>query len=347
MYYLIALNPLKHFFFGGETTFSDSYLVQSNHYPQGSQIVGALKQYILENKGLMQVHRNGKYVKASKDTDQGRKKYQAAVQAVESLKYVSPTFLLHSKDDEIADALFEIPHDVVETKDQNAMEIIDTSDIPIRSNKKIRVFKNFSIKTGYVAGLGGKKFWETYQKGQKFLPNDILKYEQVFVPSDHVGIWLDKSRAIQGKFYSKSDFKLNDGYSFGIIVESDEALPCGIIQIGGENSMFSLKCEKIETFSKLSNHPVIQSIMKKNTPEKYTKAIALSELIMEKTIPRHINSAIADHYKSERQLKSAGSREYVGKTSSRRLVPRGSVFYIDNIPLIVNPELGYNEIYYI
>lgn len=346
MHYLIILNPLKHFFFGGETTFSDSYLVKSNHYPQGTQILGALKQYILENKGLMQVHRNGKYVKASKDTDEGRKKYQAAVQAVDGLAYLSPVFLLRSEDDLIVDALFEIPHDIVKRKDQTGMEVITMSDIPIRSNKKIHTFTNFAMKSGYMIGLGGKSFWEKYPKGT-MLDNDVLQYEQVFVSSDHVGISLERARAIEGMFYSKTDFKLKDGYSFAVIVELNEALPSGIIQIGGENSMFSLKCEDIGNIDNLESHPVIKSILNGKIPENCTKAVALSELIMDRTVPENIKAAIVDGYKSERKLKSFGSQEYAGKTSSRRLVPRGSVFYINEKPLVIEGSLGYNEIYYI
>ena len=61
MKYLLTFKPLKNFFFGNNKTFSDDYVAISEYFPQNTQLLGAIRLFIAEQKGLMHVHKNGKY----------------------------------------------------------------------------------------------------------------------------------------------------------------------------------------------------------------------------------------------------------------------------------------------
>lgn len=362
MKYLLTFKPLKNFFFGNNRTFSDDYLANSEYFPQNTQLLGALRLYIAEQNKLMHVHKNGKYsnnpealikligTANSRDFDTN-----ADLGLIQNL---SQMFIVKSN---LEDAYFPVPFDVDSSKENVTLYELANID-------NTYFLKNYDVKAYNPAKLGNANFWHAYSTQKNISAEDLEQYEYTkdeknnkekgfFIPYHQVGIELENKKVIDEKFYSKTDYQLRNGFLFACVLELDEkVIDNGIIQIGAENSLFELKIMPLES-TKIENHPIVNSLFQSPKPDQ--KLIAISDVMILQAKDFKFQFSITPYYKYFAMLKSEKNsfkdisskkknyREYKGKTKQKRLMPAGSVIYLEEslpqLPQGAYLKMGYNQ----
>lgn len=360
MKYLLTFKPLKNFFFGNDKTFSDDYVAISGYFPQNTQLLGALRLFIAEQNGLMHMHKNGKYsnnpeklkkligTASSKDFDTN-----SDLGMVQNL---SQMFLV-SKD--LSDAYFPTPFDVRIEIDNNGTQIMDEDEkictVNYPQKAKLTYYelsqiddnyflKNYDVKNSSPQMFGNNSFWKCYSNKEPRSINGLYYFEQnenqyhgIFIPHHQVGIGLENKKTIDGAFYSKADYQLNDKFLFACLIELDERIiNDGIIQIGAESSLFQLKIIPFEN-TKLQEHLIVSQLFSQT--KKSDKAVAISDVILERTNEFHSYFTIVPYYKNFAMLDNDYAK-FKGKTSQKRVIPAGTVSYIKEQVMPYNPSLG-------
>jgi CRISPR type III-B/RAMP module-associated protein Cmr3 len=333
----IRLKPLKPFFFGKETNFKNTNYALSEYFPQQTQLIGALRLYWMEQNGLMKMHKHGRFCTSDKADDAKKFVGDAGVKDftkndnLGKINFISPMFISKVKDDCIEDALFEIPNDVINQeciyKSATPKKLIDAV-----SSKPVVILEDYDVKKGFIKGLGGIDFWDKYSRYEKL--TCPTNYDEVFESYDQVGIALiDGKQVDEGKFYTKKSYMLKKGYEFGLLVDIDEEdladdkrLKDGMITLGAENSIFSLKVTEIP--SSVQTHPLFDSFQ--NTIKKSgTKIVLLSDSMLDNSIDKSAYFQIVP-YKVPFRMMQRDSREQATKKSEEKLlVPKGSIYYFD------------------
>ncbi|MGE4456977.1 MAG: type III-B CRISPR module-associated Cmr3 family protein [Arcobacteraceae bacterium] len=361
MKYLLTFKPLKNFFFGNDRTFTEDYVAISEYFPQNTQLLGAIRLFIAEQHKLMHVHKNGKYSnepsKLKKLIGTASAKDFPTNSDLGMIQNISQMFIVTKKLD---DAYFPTPFD------------LEIGEASIRYYQLANIqndyfLKDYDVKNVSSQKLGNKAFWSTYVQKEPLSLSDIEPFDYqkdsktkqekgFFISHRQVGIGLENKKTIEGAFYSKTDYQLNDNFLFACLIELDEAIiQDGIIQIGAENSLFELKVIPYED-TKLQDHPVVTSLFQ--APHANEKLIAISEAMLEDThrldayfsiIPFYKNFAMIDSERESFTLPSK-SKEYAkfkGKTDQKRLIPKGSVIYLKSNmprqPLGAYAKMGYNQ----
>jgi hypothetical protein len=164
-----------------------------------------------------------------------------------------------------------------------------------------------------------------------------LEFNEVYKEVSQVGISLENKRVIDEKFYSKTSFELKKGYEFGVIIDFEDDIEDGFIQIGADGSMFELKVCDIN--EELKSHPVIEAMLnQKNDGHKF---VAISEVIEKQKIDTDFR--VSPVYKTLRFNLYKNKR--FKKTKEFNVAARGSVFYTDRIKyfdLGAFKKMGYN-----
>lgn len=348
---LIEIEPLNRFFFGGPEAFADdNHFVQSEYFPQNTQVLGALRRYILEDNELLKARKNGLYVRQKKDDDNPRGDVKRALRLVGeagmqgclfercddlgSIDRISPMFILRYDGDkkrpEPIDALFPIPLDC-KTLFQDEKNKKDPKSLrPYRMANIAGEFLpiDYDVKAPTDARLGGKDFWLGYCDHLEVPIDSTWTYDAIYAFHTQTGIALKDRRVIDGKFYRKNDFSLKSGYRFGLFLEHDETLNLpekGYIQIGAESVLFRIGA--IEVPDRLETHPVIDAWINPSTA-RAKKFVAVGESFVPHTHAKNIRFAFTPWFKTEKRLLKRNHR-YAGKDEGSSLAPRGSVFYYD------------------
>ena len=308
---LLTFKPLKPFFFGGRVNFSNDNYVFSRYFPQTTQILGALRLFIGEKKGLIKVYKNGRYSKNPeklKDLIGDAKPEDFEVNDnLGYIKYLSPMFLV-SKDKK--NFYYPTPFDVYE--EDKKVKIYELTKL-----KNSYYFKGYDSKKGIQEYLGDQNFWNGYINNN---PTNILKYNDIFKEVSQVGIGLKQKRTIEGKFYYKVSYNLEEDFLFACVVDCNE-IENGEIQIGADGSMFKMEVSEFNF-----NHPLFETLIngKKILKE---KSVALSESFgnLENLDIPYI--AQPYDFKMIKYKKDGKIYKFGGKTTYKRLIKRGSVFY--------------------
>lgn len=338
MKYLLTFKPLKNFFFGNDKTFSDDYLAISEYFPQNTQLLGAMRLFIAEQNKLMHIHKNGKYsnkpnelkkligTASSKDFDTNSN--------LGMIQNISQMFIVNKNLD---DAYFPTPFDIEVSDD--GVKYYELSNI-----ENDYFLKNYEGKNASSQKLANGNFWNKYIDKKPISKEDLEDFDLdkernkgVFKHHHQVGIGLDNKKTIEGAFYSKTDYQLNENFLFGCLIELDEKIiDDGIIQIGAESSLFELKIISYEE-TKLQDHPIVSKLF--SPPQKGDKVVAISDVILESTNEFHSYFTIVPYFKNFAMLDNDYAK-FKGKTSQKRLIPSGTVSYIDNQVMPYNPTLG-------
>ncbi|WP_456389978.1 type III-B CRISPR module-associated Cmr3 family protein [Hydrogenimonas sp.] len=347
MTYLLELQPLKHFFFGGPNAFEgENHFVSSEYFAQNTQLLGALRRHILTAEKLLKAHKNGLYVPGKKgipDTDSAKAYALVGGLGKEDLgkiERLSPLFILKMDNDTPADALFPLPLDLLKKNNllqPATMQRIGGERLPV----------DYNAKEGTYAGLGGRRFWEDYLAVRPSCKAKTRRYDEVFLPHEQVGIGLDRKEIVKGKFYRKTDYRLAEPYCFGALLRSDYRPQEGLLTLGAENGVFRLRVHELDTLDKMADHPVIQAMWRPREPA--AKWVALGEATLD-TRDDAIAFAFTPWPKTEKRLDyHTKERHYrfKGKTAGLRLAPRGSVVYLEEpgFPPVAPKHLnriGYN-----
>ena len=356
---LLRIKPLKPFFFGGDINLGKYYYAKSEYFPQNTQLVGALRFFIANQKGLMKGHKNGIYVpkdkrdKAAEIIGDAKPEDFFENDNLGKINFVSPMFVLKDNN-----AYFPTPLDLKSLKIKNFRNADDEHKKYIKNYSKYYFnyrYLTYKLKklsnTYYLEGfdyknivyqkLGGRKFWEKYINNEEILTNDMFEFSDVFKEVGQVGIELDNKMTVNEKFYSKISYELAQGFEFGVLLDFDGEIKDGFIQIGADGSMFELKVEELN--EELKTHPIIKAMI---IPQKEGKKfVALSEVIEKEPI----NSVfrITPVYKTLRLNinKISKNEKIFRKTKEKNVACRGSVFYVDELPefnLGAYKKMGYN-----
>jgi len=365
---LLKLTPLKPFFFGKESVFTNTNYASSEYFPQQTQITGALRLYWMEQNNLMRVHKDGKYVPYEKKEEARTLVGNAGAldfdvnEHLGALLGVSPMFILKSQGRCIQDALFEIPSDVVKKACQNV--IAKPKHLQnIISSKPVVLLENYDAKESFESGLGGHDFWKNYIAYES-LPS-IYSYDAIYEAYEQVGIALTKEKQTQeGKFYTKRSYRLKEDYSFGVLVEIDDALlkekaykslQDGVISLGADSSMFKLEVLAIP--ATIVQHPLLLSIQNPYKKEG-TKLVLLSDSILtyskqEKSYFQIVRHKVPFKMMQSKQTNEASlgqidlepkeHRDSYSKTTEKLLVPKGSVYYFKSKETLEEAKCAYKK----
>ena len=340
---LLTLQPLKPFFFGKESVFTNSFYAYSEYFPQQTQITGALRLYWMEQNGLMKLHKHGRFCTPDKKEkaidlvgDAGSETFEKN-DNLGRLHFISPIFIVKKEANCIIDAFFEIPSDIV--KKDCSYQIAKPKILhEAVSSKPAILLENYSAKKGFYKALGGKTFWEEYKNYKT--ADSLIDYEKVFKPYDQVGIALDENKqTIEEQFYIKRSYNLHKNFELAVILKINEdglkeekKLKNGIITLGAENSLFKITVSNIP--QTLQNHPVIKSLQD-DTSKKGTKIVLLSDSMIDHSIqkdayfqiiPNRVKFKMMSHKSNEKTDKL---KPTTVKTKEKLLVPKGSIYYFN------------------
>lgn len=344
---LLQLTPLKPFFFGKESVFTNTHYATSEYFPQQTQIAGALRLYWMEQNNLMRVHKDGKYVPFEK-----KEEARTLVGSAGSLDFgsntdlgallsISPMFILQKENKCIKDALFEVPSDIV--KYDCELAIARPKRLQnIISSKAVVLLEKYDVKEGFVEGLGGSAFWKSYINYESL--GCITKHSQVFEPYKQVGIALAEEKQVdEGKFYTKTSYNLKEGYTLALLANIDnelledkglKILEDGILSLGADSSMFQMEVCDIPAI--FAEHPLLLSLQNPYKKEG-SKIVLLSDSILtqsiqEKSFYQIVPYKVPFKMMQSREVDPNTSNDIehkasYSKTSERLLVPKGSVYY--------------------
>jgi CRISPR type III-B/RAMP module-associated protein Cmr3 len=327
MKYLLTFKPLKPFFFGNNRTLSDDeHLAVSEHFPQNTQLLGALRLFVAEQSGLLPMHKNGRYPHKKERLKQltGTATIKDFEQNDDlgAIGYLSGMFVVSKGLD---DAYFPTPYDL--SIDEKRAEIWHLGQIGDNC-----YVEGYDAKKPLSQYLGGKAFWHAYTHNQTPIDTQSLKpFSHIFREHTQVGIALERKRVVDEKFYRKIDYTLTKGYLLAALLEWDDArgvLPKeGTMQIGADGSMFAVRAHAFDSCKGLHDHPAVVAHFERTEVENARKYVALSDAMLPST--RSIPSlfAIIPHITALAMLDAPRGR-YRGKTRTKRLVPSGSVFYV-------------------
>jgi len=249
-------------------------------FPQPTTVLGCIRNKILAQSGLMGITS----IPSSEFLERNEVQSLTGTSKVTSLsddddnlgviEKISPVFLIKRNKEEIEDALFRMPVDVVESKYYPLICCKYDKVNNAKSNYSGRI-KEYAIlstkpqKSSATEYYGGMLFWDAYLN-DKLLPYD-KEYEEsnIFVSHKSVGIERKNRKAKEGAFYLKIDYSLNEGFSFALIVwltldeKNSFVFQDGTVILGGERSTFHMRVLPIENDleKKFSSHPVLKQII--------------------------------------------------------------------------------------
>ena len=340
MKYLLTFKPLKNFFFGNNKTFSNDYVAHSEYFPQNTQLLGALKIFLAEQKGLMHIHKNGRYsnnpASLTKLIGNASSKDYMTNDNLGLINNISQMFIVNKS---ITDAFFPTPFDIeILEKEVNYYELTNID--------QDYFYKNFSVKDVSSQSLAGNDFWKKYLKKETLDFTTIHDFDTVFKKHSQVGIGLENKQVVDKAFYVKEDYNLDSEYLFACVFDFDETIEDGIIQLGAESSLFSLKVSKLES-TEIANHTIVSQFFTQDIQGE--KLIAMSDIILNST---HELNTYFSHIPFTKKLAmlQSGNRytnSFKGKTLQTNVIPQGSVFYLKSQREILQKgaynKMGYNQ----
>jgi len=254
MRYLIKLEPIESFFFGGERTFENKnskgerlhYIVKSRNFPQQTAILGMLRKEILKQKGYLKA--NWDYTKEELDRMKkviGPHSFNITSKIEQDfgiIEGISPVFLYSSKENKF---YIKMP------KDQNL------DNIESKSKYVPFTFYDHTIKSN----LGQVNLPKDY-KSKKGLSNQFIsfdgesvkEYNDVFKEDKRVGNkkegdnqFNDNSLFKKISFVFNNEDKLDFSFCFYLnLKDTSFELQDSVVYLGAFKSAFKMKVEQID-----------------------------------------------------------------------------------------------------
>ncbi len=307
--YLLCFTPVDRYFLGSSFSFHEGFYVESMKYPQQTTILGCLRYIILASKEI--------YIKKPFNIDDtvkkltGTSKMECLNEEDEDfgvIKRISPVFLVKrcvdGSSNKIEDILFKLPIDIeMDIEKEKKVKYLTYEKHENAISCYSGVKKDYAIcsekdpKKQVPSFWAGKEFWNSYYKSEELKPLSCdYKEDTIFEKALNVGI-ARKNRITEDEmYYTKFDYKLQKGFSFGVVVcFDDNDMPefSETVILGGERSVFRLEKAKIEEDIPeifVGIHPVAKNIYDNctnfssivNNIEKNCKIIALSPLMLDK-----------------------------------------------------------------
>jgi len=304
MKYLVRLKPLKPYFFGSENSFSDDdirkesrYFAKSLLFPQQTTIIGMLRREILRKNNIMTIHKKGEWADVGKKDKEDTPTYKEAVRLAGKGDVFSGNLGIINSISEIF--LLNKDEFIFKSEKDRYIKDISKTDIEVSLNGEIRKFINFNIDSK----KGIKENFVSTLKSYEF--------DDIFKNSISVGIKIDTK---ENGFYQKESFILKDDFEFGFILDLDENIDLsGIVEIGGDNSLFHLKLEEYKEIE----YPF--------TKKEIDRFIILSDTLLDKTIMKYVDFILGDSYLI-RTIKRGKN-----KTKRQKVLKAGSVIYPNDI----------------
>lgn len=333
--YKITLQPLDHFFFGGESLFDLNdkvfYFQSSRDFPQQTSLLGMLRYQILCQNELMTPLANGKLgIKSDAEAQQwiGASSFNGGQQDFGKIDQISPVFI----QDKNGNKFFRMPKAKTLDKDtyKPLMPIdLSTQFIPGKvsfktdSEEKKQVFhlNNYNAKLGLEYG-----FWNE-------TTNSYHDYKSVFnlKETEQIGIYKKTSRTTNEElgddegFFKHKYSRLQSDFSFSFYVLLAEAnlLSNSKVILGKEQSVFQMTVEESDYDFK---NPVCES---ENQILLLSDSLVSSEIYdyckgaISKTIPfRNLQFKISDS--TEKYDDDPKKKEL----SKYNLLEKGTILYI-------------------
>lgn len=254
--YLITLQPLGKYFFGGDMTFQvgtnekspfneafASYIIASNKFPQQTSLLGMMRYLLLTKspKAFSQAHNriiNQKEATALiGETSFQVKKEHKELNQFGQIKSLGPCFLRKGEEN-----LLPVPKDFY-------FKVSFATD-------KVEAFSNaHSLHIPNVEGYSPKEQYAPLYIDLK--SGNTYKEDTIFQQDTRIGINKNyKGRSDEKGFYKQISYRLKDGFGFAFTIETDFDLTnCRheIVSLGGDGSRFALSaCELTD-----SNMPIL------------------------------------------------------------------------------------------
>lgn len=356
-YYLITFTPLGRFFFGSSQSWGESFYAKSLEFPTQTTILGSLRRTLLKQNNLLDDKLRYPINPVSEDVKKltgtsPAKGFDENDLNLGIINKLSPVFVTRFEKENIIEAFLPVPLDVFISdsklkiiqykKDDNAVFSRDDK----YAYKKITEGKTYSARV-----LGNKQYWDDYMDSKEVNYNSSLDIEKIIKPTSQPGIARENRNKIDKEFYRKKDFMMKEGYVFGVIVEFtdgiDNKLKNDFVFLGGEQSKFEMKITKVEDTVKSYLPKPIEKFFNGYDPivddfrSSAEKIVFISHLFSEGKLPC-IKHSVMNNMGTIRSLNETGH-----KTQSFRVIPSGSVFYIDNNFTLKNDfrfasKIGYN-----
>ncbi|MGD8782038.1 MAG: type III-B CRISPR module-associated Cmr3 family protein [Ignavibacteria bacterium] len=338
-YYIITFTPLGRFFFGSSQSWGESFYAKSLEFPTQTTILGCLRRTLLKQNNLLD-----EQLRYPKDyNDKKLHELTGASRAdgfneedlsLGIINKMSPVFISRFEKESIAEAFLPVPSDVYVS--DSKLKIIEykldgagaTTRDPSSAYKRTTEDKLYPAKV-----MDSKQFWDNYLNSSESDYDSSLETTKIIKPISQPGIARKKRNKIDKEFYRKKDFLMESDYAFSVIVEFageiKDKLKDDFVFLGGEQSKFNLKIIDIDDKVKeCLPQPLIKFInnyspadLKINQPAE--KIVLVSHLFLNGKLPG-IKHSVTNHMGTIRSLNRTGH-----KTQSYRIIPSGSVLYID------------------
>ena len=343
-FYLITFTPLGRFYFGSSNSWGESFYASSLMFPTQTTILGCLRRTLLKQNGLL----DGRYPRKGSgfETITGKSPangFDEKELDIGIIKKLSPVFIIKHNPEKTEEILFPLPADVY--KSENKIRTIQYEKNINASTNRDSAFafkKIYEGKTYLAQILGNKNFWDKYIKGEVEDYDSGYDFEKIILPSDQPGIAREGRNKIDEAFYRKKDFIMADGFSFGIIAETDEKivdkLKDDFVFMGGEQSKFLLRVLTVDESVKQKFPSGFEKFFNSYNPKdsmvttSQKKLVLLSHLFYEGLLGG-IEHSVIENMETIRSLNESGHKTY-----SFRVIPAGSVIYTDG-------NFSFNNIY--
>ncbi len=353
---LLRLTPLKPFFFGKQKIFTNTSYASSEYCPQQTQILGALRAYLLETNGYLKVHKHGKFcakeenIQASSlvgTTNAESFAINDNENCLGKIDFISPMFINKILKDNKLSPLFQIPNDIVEkynstTKKKYYEKVIPKKIDSILSNNKAVLLQNYDVKKGFTSGFGNSEFWKKYINNEKIIKPICDDF--IFQAYKQVGIGLEDygKKVKEQQFYTKKSYMLKPSFEFGILLnlQDDTHISDGIITLGAENSTFKLVVEDVPSY--FEEHPIIKLFQNPFEIKEGKKIVLMSDSILQNSIQQN------SYYQISSKVPFKMMSKTTLKTELKSLVAKGSIYYFDentSLPQALGAykKMGFNQ----
>ncbi len=252
--YTIKLKPLGGFYFGGERSFKgesadandESYIVESNYFPQQTALLGMLRFWMLSNDAVLFDSSNLKIMTGVKDQVEmkiGRRSFTLGdgekEQNFGEIINLGSCFLINAKGEYILPAPLDMGLNVDFSNTQSA------------------IYKGFEVQIPYITYRGnGDERYSAKSEVQECLYNikteEVIAYDKIFIEDRRIGI---KRNAKTGKvednsLYKQIFYRLSEGCEFVFTAQFRsplaEELNSKIVELGGDSSKFLLTFTDVE-----------------------------------------------------------------------------------------------------
>lgn len=326
--YLVTFRPVDVFFWGNEKTLNDdnlSYFVHSNHFPQQTTLLGALRYKLLEANDLLSTGNNA--VKPEAQAWIGKNSFSTN-QATTTYGYIEQLSPLFLKDSDT------IWHFAPKDKGLCFKTLPTRVRMGTATQNSVGYFKDFDPKKGIP-----KQLLSVSNEGSTCEKLDVFFQEDV-----RVGIQKndsDESKALFKQSYFR--FK-STSLTFALVAKLDTiAGDCLLnfvkespfIRLGAEQRSFEMSIAAIENAHEYFNLPL-------ENPSEFTKIILLSDAYVTADIYDHCAGVLSEtvdfrnietnhetQYWNWNKSTQQKRGQYPEKLAIKRnLIEKGSVFYL-------------------